>query len=136
MFSSIIQSETREAQFAARVAELTRTGGSAARRTLIELCEERHPVYEDQPASAVTRMRGWVLESLCRLGPLPDEALPFVLEELETAHDPYLLAVAARCLRTYPQPLPSFTAALSLASRNAQGMDAPVMLGLYGGAGP
>lgn len=136
MSSSITQSEAREAQFAAEVAELTRTGGNDAKRALIDLCEERHPVYENQPASAVTRMRAWVLESLCRLGPLPDEALPFVLEELETAQDPFLLAAAAACLRTYPQPLPSFCDALSMASRNAQGMEAPVMLGVYGGIGP
>lgn len=136
MSPSITQSETREAQFAADVAELVRTGGSEARRTLIDLCEERHPAYEDQPASAVTRMRGWLLQSLCRVGPLPDEALPFILEELETAQDPFLLAVAASCLRTYPQPLPSFRNALAMASRNAQGMEAPVMLGVYGGLGP
>jgi len=134
--SSITQSAAREAQFAAKVAELARTGGSDARRALIGLCEERHPSYEDQPASAVTRMRGWVLESLCRVGPLPDEALPFVLEELENAQDPFLIAVAASCLRTYPQPLPSFSEALSMASRNARGMEAPVLLGVYGGIGP
>jgi protein SCO1 len=136
MSPSITQSAAREAQFAAEVAELARTGGSDARRALIDLCEERHPAYEDQPASAVNRMRGWVLESLCRVGPLPDEALPFVLEELENAQDPYLIAVAASCLRTYPQPLPSFCDALSRASGNARGMEAPVMLGVYGGIGP
>jgi protein SCO1/2 len=136
MPSSIDQSEAREAQFAAEVTQLARTGGGDARQALIELCEEHHPAYEDQPAAAVTRMRGWVLESLCRVGPLPDQALPFVLEELETVHDPLLLAVAASCLRTYPQPLPFFHEALSMALRNAQQMDGPVMLGVYGGIGP
>jgi protein SCO1 len=136
MSSSFDHAEMREAQFAAEVAELARTRGGDARRALIDLCEERHPAYQDQPASAVTRMRAWVLESLCRVGPLPDEALPFVLEELETVHDPLLLAVAASCLRTYPQPLPLFRDALSTALRNAQAMESPVMLGVYGGIGP
>jgi protein SCO1/2 len=80
-------------------------------------------------------MRGWVLESIGRAGALPDEALPYVLEELETAHDPYLLAVAASVLRTAPQPLPSFSRALHTASQNARAIEAPVMLGVYGGMG-
>jgi len=136
MSPTLSQSEMREAQFAAQVDEVVRNARSDAQRTLIDLCDERNAAYVDQPASAVTRMRGWALESLCRVAPLPDEGLPFVLEELETAHDPYPLALAAWCLRTYPQPLASFGPALSMASRNAQGLDAPVMLGVYGGAGP
>ncbi|MEO8369195.1 MAG: SCO family protein [Candidatus Solibacter sp.] len=136
MSATLSRCEVREAQFAAEIAVLMRGEVADAQRTFIGLCDERNAAYTEQPASAVTRMRAWVLESLCRVAPLPDEALPFVLEELETAHDPYLLAVAAWCLRTYTQPLPSFAAAVSLASRNAQAMDAPVMLGVYGGAGP
>jgi len=136
MSPSLIHSETREAQFAAEVEQLVRAGGNDGRRALIGLCDESHPAYQEQPTSAVNRMRGWVLESLCRTGPLPDEAVPFVLEELETAHDSYLIAVAASCLRTYPQPLASFAPALSEASRNAPGVEAPVTLGVYGGLGP
>src|SRR5579862_9910262 len=91
------------------------------------------PPYQNQSGSAVARMRGWVLESIGRAGPLPDEALPYVLEELETAHDPYLLAVAASVIRTSPQPLASFSQALHTASQNARVIEAPVMLGVYGG---
>ena len=136
MSPSLTQCEAREAQFAAEVDGLARSGDSDSRRALLAFCDERHAAYEDQPGPAVARMRGWVLEALCRAGSLPDEALPFVLEELETAHDAYLLAVAAWCLRRYREPLASFSEALSLASRNAPGMEAPVMLGVYGGAGP
>lgn len=128
--------EAREARFAAEVDELARDRHDNSRRELVVLCDESHPAYENQPAAAVTRMRGWVLLSLCRIGPLPDDALPLVLEELETAHDPYLLAVAAYCLRTYPQPLPGFLYALDAASRNADGLEAPLALGVFGGIGP
>ena len=136
MSPSLTQCEAREAQFAAEVDGLARAGDEDARRALLAFCDERHATYAEQPGPAVTRMRGWVLEALCRAGPLPDEALPFVLEELETAHDAYLLAVAAWCLRRYREPLASFSEALALASRNAPGVEAPVMLGVYGGAGP
>jgi protein SCO1/2 len=135
MTPAITQSETREAQFAAKVSELASTGGDDAIRALIGLCDEREPAYENQPASAIARMRGWVLHSLGRNRPLPDEALPFVLEELESSHDPYLLAVAAWCLRAYPQPLPSFRRTLDAALQNARAVEAPVMLGVYGGLG-
>ncbi len=52
-------------------------------------------------------MRGWVLLALAR-GGISDAELLFVLEELDTGVDAYLVAAAARALRSYPTPLPAF----------------------------
>ena len=46
-------------------------------------------------------MRGWVLLAMARAG-VSDDALIFVLEELDTGVDAYLVAAAARALRSYP----------------------------------
>lgn len=119
--------EQREEEFSALVSSAPAGGAD-----LIALCDERNRVYEEQPSAAVTRMRGWLMTRLAA-SPLPDAALPFVLEELETAHDPYLIAAAARCLRAYPNPDASFAGPLRAALAN--GRDSPVSLDRYGGLG-
>jgi hypothetical protein len=67
------------------------------RAQLIELLREDHPFYRQRASTAIVRMRGWVLFALARTG-VPDAALIFVLEELETGVDAYLVAAAARAL--------------------------------------
>jgi hypothetical protein len=75
-------SDMSEQQFAEMVDRYSTD--SAMRGRLIELLRENHSLYAQRGAAAVVRMRGWVVLSLAR-GPLPDEALAFVLEELDTA---------------------------------------------------
>jgi len=70
---------------------------------LTDLLREEHPVYDGRGTATVVRMRGWVLLALARSG-LSDQALIFVLEELDTGIDAYLVAAAARALRSYAQP--------------------------------
>lgn len=82
-------------------------GDSAFTRTFVELLDERHPIYHGVGTPAVTRMRGALLLALGDRA-LPATALPFVLEELESAHDAWLTAIAAHVLRKYPGPLASF----------------------------
>ena len=53
----------------------------------------------ERGAAAIVRMRGWVLLAMARAG-VSDAALVFVLEELDTGIDPYLVAAAARALRS------------------------------------
>jgi cytochrome oxidase Cu insertion factor (SCO1/SenC/PrrC family) len=67
---------------------------------------------------------------------LPTAALPFVIEELETAHDAWLTAVAAHVLRKYPEPLPSFAQPLLSAVLYIRHRDDVVRLANYGGHGP
>src|SRR4051794_25349828 len=77
----------------------------ARHHELADLLREEHPAYTGRGAAAVVRMRGWILLALARVG-LTDETLAFALEELATGHDPYLVAAAARALRSYPTPYP------------------------------
>ena len=70
---------------------------------LTDLLREEHPVYDGRGTATVVRMRGWILLALARSG-LSDQALIFVLEELDTGIDAYLVAAAARALRSYAQP--------------------------------
>src|SRR5436305_14667440 len=70
---------------------------------LTDLLREEHPVYDGRGTATVVRMRGWVLLALARSGP-SEQALIFVLEELDTGIDAYLAGAAARALRSYAQP--------------------------------
>lgn len=90
-----------EDQFAALVDTLAADPDRCEQLT--ELLREDHPLYDQRGTATTTRMRGWVLLALARAG-LSDAALIFVLEELDTGIDAYLVAAAARALRSYPRP--------------------------------
>jgi protein SCO1/2 len=88
---------------------LTAVAGSegADDQMLLDLLDERHPVYNGVGTPAVVRMRGALLLALGRRT-LPKSALPFVVEELESPQEAWLTAVAARVLRRYPEPSADF----------------------------
>jgi len=109
-------------------------GDSAFTRTFLELLDERHAVYRNVGTPAVTRMRGAVLLALGHRA-LPAAALPFALEELESAHDAWLTAVAAHVLRKFPEPSESFAEPLLSAVLYIQHRDEIVRLANYGGSG-
>ena len=69
--------------------------------SLIDLLAEQHPVYGGQSRAAVTRMRGWILLAFSRHG-TPTQAVPFVMEELESGIDAYTVAAAAKTLHGSP----------------------------------
>lgn len=117
-----------EAQFAALADDLARAGDSMG---LAALLDERHPAYAEQPSAAIARMRSWVLIALSRR-PLPDSALPYVLEELDTSLDARLVASAAIALRACPQPSPALAAFLGTALINIRPHDEPVAFDRYG----
>ena len=117
-----------------RVVEIGR-GDSAYTETFLALLDERHGVYRGVGTPAVTRMRAALLLALAHRA-LPTAALPFVLEELETAHDAWLTAVAAHVLRKHPEPLPSFAQPLLSATLYIRHRDDVVRLANYGGHGP
>src|SRR5262245_55416352 len=77
------------------------------RPELIDLLRENHPIYAQRSAAAIVRMRGWILVGLTKVE-LTDDALLFVLEELDTGRDAYLVAAASRALRSYPKPVAAF----------------------------
>ncbi len=123
-----------ESYFAALVAELKVDRQRCARLT--DLLREDNPIYAQRGSAAAMRMRGWVLLAFEHLG-LPDSALPFALDELDNGRDAYLVAAAARALRSYRRPTPAFAPFLMRAIANIGSHDDIVSFegyGAYGGA--
>jgi protein SCO1 len=122
-------------EFSAHVDALDADADAARRAQLIDLLREDHPVYNQRGGATVSLMRGWVLVALAR-APVSDEALPFVLEELDTGVDPYLVAAAARALRSYPHPSPALTPFVMRAIEQIRYHDDPVSFDEYGEYSP
>jgi protein SCO1/2 len=76
-------------------------------------------------------MRGWILIALSYFG-LTDAALLFVLEELDTGRDAYLVAAASRALRSYPKPVAAFAPFVMRAIANIRYHDDHVAFERYG----
>lgn len=98
---------------------------------LTDLLREDHPCYDQRGGTAVVRMRGWVLLALARRGPT-DGALVYIVEELDTGNDPYLIAAAARALRACAAPNPELPPFVMHALVNIRGRNEPVSLDRYG----
>jgi protein SCO1/2 len=98
---------------------------------LTDLLREDHPLYDQRGTATTVRMRGWVLLAFARIG-LSDAALLFVLEELDTGVDAYLVAAAARALRSYPRPTAAFAPFAMRALTNIRYHDEPVSFESYG----
>ena len=118
-----------EPQFAALVDALA--ADPDRREQLTELLREDHPLYDQRGTATIVRMRGWVLLALARAG-VSDAALLFVLEELDTGVDAYLVAAAARALRSYPRPTAAFAPFVMRALTNIRYRDEPVSFENYG----
>ena len=73
-------------------------GMPAAPTTVVDLLAEQSPRYAGRTSSHVERLRGEILAGFESTG-LPPEAVPFVLEELETGRNPSTVAAAGRALR-------------------------------------
>ncbi len=121
--------ERFKAEVAAAAAQADR---SARTRALLVLMREEHPAYAQCSAAEVVRRRGWVLVELGNTG-LDQEAMPVVLEELETGHQPYLLAAAARALRQADAPSPALAPILLRALETLARRDDLVDLTVWGG---
>ena len=118
-----------ERQFEALVEALS--SDPTRRAELTDLLREDHPVYDQRSAAAIVRMRGWILIALSHVG-LTDAALLFVLEELDTGRDAYLVAAAARALRSYPKPVAAFAPFVMRAIANIRYHDDHVAFERYG----
>jgi cytochrome oxidase Cu insertion factor (SCO1/SenC/PrrC family) len=69
-----------------------------ATEELTALLAEESPFFAGRGTNEAERLRGYILASFETIG-LPPDAMPFVLEELETGRNPYTVAAAARALR-------------------------------------
>ena len=118
-----------EPQFAALVDALA--ADPDRRELLTELLSEDHTLYDQRGTATTVRMRGWVLLALARAG-VSDAALFFVLEELDTGVDAYLVAAAARALRSYPSPTAALAPFVMRALTNIRYHDEPVSFENYG----
>jgi protein SCO1/2 len=118
-----------EDEFDALVSRLAADPTGSAKLT--ELLHEEHPIYDGRATSAVIRMRGWILLALARSG-LSDQTLIFVLEELETGTDPYLVAAAARGLRSYARPTALLAPFVMRALARIRYHDEPISFESYG----
>lgn len=121
-------SSLTEEEFAGLVDTLADSMGGDA---LTALLHEEHAVYDQRGTSAIVRMRGWVLLALARVG-VPPDALPFVLDELDAGADGYLVAAAARALRSYPSPRAEFAPFILQAIGNVRYRDDAVAFDSYG----
>ncbi len=101
------------------------------REQLAELLREDHPLYDQRGTATTIRMRGWVLLALARTR-VSDSALLFVLEELDTGVDAYLVAAAARALRSYPKPSAALAPFVLRALTTIRYHDEPVSFEAYG----
>jgi protein SCO1 len=101
------------------------------RGQLTGLLRENHAIYAERGTAAIARMRGWILLAMARTG-VSDAALVFVLEELDSGTDPYLVAAAARALRSSRRPHASFAPFVMGALANIRYRDEPVSFEAYG----
>lgn len=132
MASTAISNTCSETEFAAHVDEISAAPDNC--KQLLDLLSEEHPVYRQRGTNTTVRMRGWTLIALSRW-PLPDAALVFVLEELDTGVDAYLVAAAARALRSYRLRSPAFAPFVMRALTNIRYRNEPVSFDEYGAFG-
>ena len=118
-----------ELQFAALVDAIA--ADAQRHDELIDLLREEQALYRDRSATTIARMRGWVLLAMGRAG-VSDRALAFVLEELDVGTDPYLVAAAARALRSYPRPGATLVPFVLGALANIRYRDEPLSFAAYG----
>jgi protein SCO1/2 len=128
-FSGNATRAVSEDEFAALVDALAADPAGGAKLT--DLLREEHPVYDGRGTATVVRMRGWILLALARSG-LPNGALIFVLEELDTGFDPYLVAAVARALRSYSQPNETLAPFVVRALKRIRYRDEPISFASYG----
>jgi protein SCO1 len=103
----------------------------AGAHLLVPLLEEQHGIYRGKGSNQVHRIKGYLLAAFANTG-LPAPALPFVVEILQNSRTPYLVAGAAKALRT-PQGLSVPVAPFLLAAiRNIRFVDDAFSFAAYG----
>jgi protein SCO1/2 len=105
-------------------AELERVRAGASLEGLVDALREDAPMHRGRSTTATGRVRGQILAVFAEVG-LPERAIPYVLEELETGTEPYPVAGAARALRGQP-PDRHLNELLLGAFRNMSTRDEPV----------
>lgn len=94
---------------------------------LVPLLMESAPLYEGVSARRAARIRGFVLAAMERAG-TPDDALPYVLDELENGRDPHAVGGAAAAVRGLAAPGSDLADYLLTALRNIRHRDDALVL--------
>jgi cytochrome oxidase Cu insertion factor (SCO1/SenC/PrrC family) len=128
-----LKRSTPETDVGARIDALRHL--AQGRDELAALLPENLPIYEGRSAAQMGRLRGYLLAAFADTG-LPDAALPYVVESLETGHVAYEVAGAAIGLRGLKTPAAGVVAALVRAIDNLSGADATVSFQSYNPAWP
>ena len=81
-----LKRSTPETDVGARIDALRHL--AQGRDELAALLPENLPIYEGRSAAQMGRLRGYLLAAFADTG-LPDAALPYVVESLETGHVAY-----------------------------------------------
>jgi cytochrome oxidase Cu insertion factor (SCO1/SenC/PrrC family) len=102
---------------------------------LVALLPENLPIYEGRSAAEMGRLRGYLLAAFANTG-LPDAAVPFVIESLESGHMAYEVAGAAIGLRGLKTQSLDVGSSLLRAIDNLSGADATVSFERYEPAWP
>ena len=97
---------------------------------LLQYLPLQHPLYSGRSANEVIRLRGYMFESFGHSG-LPEEALPFVLEVLESERNAYLVAGAAIALRGLTKAEPEISSYLLKAIGNLKLSDDAISFASY-----
>ena len=92
------------------------------RDALVELLPEQHPIYLGRGTNQTIRMRGYILAAFEQVG-LPEQALPYVLDELQNGREAYLVAAAAKAIRGLQNPSDEVIPFLFKAMNNIRFMD-------------
>lgn len=92
------------------------------RDLLLQLLPEQISLYEGRSTNETIRIRGYIFAAFEQTG-LPDVALPYVLEELESGRDAYLVAGAAKALRGLESPTSRVVPFLLKAIENVKDVD-------------
>lgn len=98
--------------------------------TLLPLLSVSHEVFRGRSAGSATRMRAYAMAALHDTG-LPDNALPYVVEVLETSFRPNLVAAAARAIKGAAAPDARLADYLVRAIYNIWQKDQPVSFEAY-----
>lgn len=123
-----LDQDTPEEVVAALVDDVRRA--PERRQELVALLPERLALYAGRSTNATIRIRGWILAAFEDVG-LPEAALPFVLEELESGRDAYLVAAAAKALRGLERPADRFVGFLFQAIENIRYADDALTFSTY-----
>jgi protein SCO1 len=120
LLNQVLDQNTPEDRIAGLVDAVKRSPDQ--RDALVELLPEQHPVYSGRGTNQTIRMRGYILAAFEQVG-LPEQAIPYVLDELQNGRDAYLVAAAARALRGLQNPSGEVIPFLFKAVSNIRFMD-------------